>query len=95
MSVGKGTDYRDEATELLLHTSSSAMIISVIPHCMTYIIDYKLSPCVIKHHTINEEEETLPPLKMKALTPSKLQSEKASQPSRPETSAASTLCHIC
>jgi len=52
MSVGKGTEYHDEATVLLLYTSSSAMIISVIPHCMTYTTDKKLSLFVIQHHTI-------------------------------------------
>jgi hypothetical protein len=39
MSAGKQTEYHDAATVLLLYTISLAMIISVIPHCMTYITD--------------------------------------------------------
>jgi hypothetical protein len=33
MSVGKGNEYHDVVTALLLSTSSSAMIISIIPKC--------------------------------------------------------------
>jgi hypothetical protein len=39
MSAGKQTEYHDVVTVLLPYTSSLAMIISVIPHCMTYITD--------------------------------------------------------